>query len=74
MELRLEPNEESDNTTYQTVNIHSDITHIQWGSLDPQLIGEVEWSIKESNSVYTSILAKYQVSCAMIMKKQGYIM
>ena len=64
MELRLEPNEESDNTTYQTVNIHSDITHIQWGSLDPQLIGEVEWSIKESNSVYTSILAKYQVSCA----------
>ena len=63
MELRLEPNEESDNTTYQTVNIHSDITHIQWGSLDPQLIGEVEWSIKESNSVYTSILAKYQVSC-----------
>ncbi len=64
MELRLEPNEESDNTTYQTVNIHSDITHIQWGSLDPQLIGKVEWSIKESNSVYTSILAKYQVSCA----------
>ena len=60
----LEPGEESDNTTYQVVNIHSDITHIQWGSLDPQLIGEVEWSIKESNSVYTSILAKYQVSCA----------
>ena len=63
LEKRLEPNEESDNTTYQTVNIHSDITHIQWGSLEPQLTGEVEWSIKESNSVYTSILAKYQVSC-----------
>ena len=71
MELRLEPNEESDNTTYQTVNIHSDITHIQWGSLDPQLIGEVEWSIKESNSVYTSILAKYQVSCADDNKETG---
>lgn len=64
LEMRLEPNEESDNTTYQTVNIHSDITHIQWGSLEPQIVGNVEWSIKESNSVYTSVLAKYQVSCA----------
>lgn len=63
MELRLEPNEESDNSTYQTVNIHSDITHIQWGGLEPQVTSDVEWSIKESNTVYTSILAKYQVSC-----------
>lgn len=59
----LEPGEESDNTTYQTVNIHSDITHIQWGDLNPELIGSVRWSIKESNSVYTSIQAKYMVSC-----------
>lgn len=59
----LEPGEESDNTTYQTVNIHSDITHIQWGELHPEVMGDVEWSIKESNTVYTSILAKYQVSC-----------
>ena len=29
--LYLEPGEESDNTTYQVVNIHSDITHILWG-------------------------------------------
>ena len=46
LELRLEPNQESDNTTYQTVNIHSDINHIQWGNLEPQVAGEVEWSIK----------------------------
>ena len=59
----LEPGEESDNTTYQTVNIHSDITHIQWGELNPEVIGDVNWSIKESNSVYTSLLAKYQVNC-----------
>ena len=59
----LEPGEESDNTTYQTVNIHSDITHIQWGELNPQITGDVQWSIKESNSVYTSLLAKYQVEC-----------
>lgn len=59
----LEPGDESDNSTYQTVNIHSDITHIQWGELNPQVIGDVQWSIKESNSVYTSLLAKYQVEC-----------
>lgn len=59
----LEPGEESDNSTYQTVNIHSDITHIQWGDLNPEVQGGVRWSIKESNSVYTSLLAKYQVSC-----------
>ena len=33
LQSHLEPNEESDNTTYQTVNIHSDITHVQWGDL-----------------------------------------
>src|SRR5699024_11176858 len=55
--------EESDNTTYQTVNIHSDITHIQWGEMNPEVIGGVSWSIKESNSAYTSLLAKYQVNC-----------
>lgn len=63
MESYLEPGEESDNTTLQTVNIHSNISHIQWGGLDPEIVGDVEWSIKESNTVYTSILANYQVSC-----------
>lgn len=63
LQSHLEPNEESDNTTYQTVNIHSDVTHVQWGELSPEIVGDVEWSIKESNTVYTSILAKYQVSC-----------
>lgn len=59
----LEPDETSDNTTYQTVNIHSNIEHIQWGNLTPEVSTDVEWSIKESNSVYTSLLAKYQVTC-----------
>lgn len=63
LEAYLEPGMDSDNTTYQTVNIHSDIDHIQWGELAPQVSGDVEWSIMESNSVYTSILAKYQVVC-----------
>lgn len=59
----LEPGEKSDNTTYQTVNIHSDITHILWGDLKPQVLGDVEWDIKECNSVYTSLLAEYQAAC-----------
>lgn len=63
LESYLEPGEASDNTTYQTVNIHSDITHILWGALSPQVIGDVEWDIQESNSVYTSLLAKYQTVC-----------
>ena len=63
LESHLEPGNESDNTTYQTVNIHSDVTHVQWGDLSPEIVGDVEWSIKESNTVYTSILSKYQVSC-----------
>ena len=50
----LEPGEESDNTTLQTVNIHSDLSQVKWGELEPQISTEVEWSIKESNSVYTS--------------------
>ena len=59
----LEPGEESDNTTLQTVNIHSDLSQVKWGELEPQISTEVEWSIKESNSVYTSLLADYQVTC-----------
>lgn len=63
MESHLEPGDESDNTTFQTVNIHSNINHVQWGDLAPEVVGDVEWSVKESNTVYTSILANYQVSC-----------
>lgn len=59
----LEPNEEGDNTTYQTVTIHSNTSHVTWGELKPEISSDVEWSIKESNTVYTSLLAVYQVTC-----------
>lgn len=58
----LEPDETGDNTTLQTVNIHSNLFHVCWGDLKPEVSTEVEWSIKESNTVYTSLLAKYQVT------------
>ena len=58
----LEPDETADNTTLQTVNIHSNLFHVCWGDLAPEVSTGVEWSIKESNTVYTSLLAKYQVT------------
>lgn len=59
----LESNSEGDNTTYQTVTIHSDFEHVTWGSLSPEVVGDVRWDIKEANSVYMSILLTYQVDC-----------
>ncbi len=59
----LEMDEQGDNATYQTVTIHSDAEHVTWGDLAVQVADEPQWSIKESNSVYTSLLAQYQVTC-----------
>jgi hypothetical protein len=63
LETYLEPNEKSDNTTLQMVTIHSNIYHVRWGELEPEYFTEPEWSVTESNTVYSSILAKYQVVC-----------
>lgn len=60
----LEPNEEGDNTTFQTVTIHSSVSQVTWGNLAPEISSEIQWGIKECNSVYTSIQAVYQVTCA----------
>ena len=59
----LEPNAESDNTTLQKVTIHSDLDHITWGGLKPEIVGSVQWEVKECNENYTSILLDYQVKC-----------
>ena len=59
----LESNEDGDNTTYQLVTIHSDTNHVMWGELNPEVISNVEWDIKESNYTYTSVLARYRVAC-----------
>lgn len=64
----LEPNASGDNTTYQTVTIHSDITHVTWGDLRPQIQDEIRWEIKECNEAYTSVLLNYRVKCAGVME------
>ena len=34
-----------------------------WGSLQPEVIGDVQWQIKEANSMYMSVMLTYQVDC-----------
>lgn len=59
----IEPNEKGDNSTFQHVTIHSDYDHVTWGELEPVTEGPVRISIKELNSVYTSVLYEYMVRC-----------
>ena len=60
----MESNSEGDNTTLQHVTIHSDLQHIMWGSLKPELVNGVRYEIKEAKAAYTSVLLSYQVMCA----------
>lgn len=60
----MEPDTTGDNTTLQHVTIHSDVVHAMWGELEPQVIGEVQVEIKEAKKAYTSVLFRYQVTCA----------
>ena len=60
----LEPNSEGDNTTLQTVTIHSDADHVTWGELKPAISGDVRWEVLECNENYTSIQLAYSVKCA----------
>lgn len=59
----IEPNEEGDNTTLQHVTIHSDLEHATWGKLNPEVVGDIQWDVKETNSTYTALQLKYQVQC-----------
>ena len=63
VQSNLESNSEGDNSTFQQVNIHSDIKHVMWGELKPQIIGAVQWNIKETTDSYTSFLLEYRVTC-----------
>lgn len=60
----IEPSSEGNNTTLQTVTIHSDIDHVTWGDLKPDISGDVRWEVLECNTNYTSIQLAYSVRCA----------
>ena len=59
----LEPSAESDNTTLQKVTIHSDLNHITWGELKPEVVENVRWEVLECNENYTNLLLSYRVRC-----------
>ncbi len=59
----LESNSSGDNTTLQHVNIHSDLEHVTWGDLNPEIVGQVRCDVQETKEAYTSILLSYQVKC-----------
>ena len=60
----MESNAQGDNTTLQHVTIHSNLEHVLWGDLQPEVIGEVSMNLVETKAAYTSILLTYQVKCA----------
>lgn len=59
----IEPNADGDNTTFQHVTIHSDLDHVTWGKLLPEVVGDIQWDIKEMTTTYMSMQLKYQVKC-----------
>ena len=60
----MESNSQGDNSTLQHVTIHSDLFHITWGDLKPQMIGNAKWNVTETKEAYTSIQLSYRVKCA----------
>lgn len=59
----MESNAAGDNSTLQHVTIHSDLKHSMWGELQPELVGDLQFEIKEVKTAYCSIQLQYQVAC-----------
>ena len=59
----LETSSKGDNTTLQHVNIHSDLQHVLWGDLKPEVVGETRVSIQETRKTYTALSLDYEVKC-----------
>ena len=60
---RLERGSNPNPSSLQRVTLNSDIKQIGWNGLNPEIVGDVEWQIKETTETYTSIYLKYQVKC-----------
>ena len=55
-----------DNGTLQHVTLHCDYNQVLWGELKPEVVGDVQWNIKEGTTtvsythlLYTSDFAYY---------------
>ncbi|MEG1876695.1 MAG: hypothetical protein RRX92_00245 [Lachnospiraceae bacterium] len=58
----LEANEEGDNTTYQTVNIHSSFQQITWGNLSIKQTSKPVLSVQDLNKETASMRLDYFVT------------
>lgn len=52
---------ETGDGSLQYVTESSSQSDVMWGTLNPEIIGEVSWSITECSSLYVSVLLEYQV-------------
>ncbi|MBQ9886271.1 MAG: hypothetical protein IJM37_05375 [Lachnospiraceae bacterium] len=59
---QLESDEKADNSSFGFVNIKSRYSHVRWGNLKPQLISDVNVSIKDFNQMTGSVMLEYRVS------------
>ncbi len=49
--------------TLQHVTIHSKLSHVTWGQLVPQVVGDVYYQIQETSEAYTAVQLQYSVTC-----------
>ena len=63
LESYLESGDAANNATFHLTSIYSNIDNVTWGELEPEVVGEVTYEIKELNPVFASIQLSYQVSC-----------
>ncbi len=71
IEKVFESNSQGDNTTFGHVTIHSDLKHVTWGGLKPEVLHGVSWSVQETKAAYTSIRLDYQVKCTGVDHDDG---
>ncbi len=58
----LEPEAGTEDSSLAYVNIHSSFDLVSWGSLSPQVLGEIVPTIKEINSDLASVELNYMIS------------
>ena len=58
---------------YDQITDQSHVTDVMWGEHEPQIIGELAWSIKESSSLFTSIQLQYSMSMTQEGATEQYL-
>lgn len=63
IESYLETTSGGDADGFHKVTIASSVDYVTWGALEPEVIDEVAWEVKECNETYTSVTLSYRVKC-----------